>query len=101
MADPTIPIGHRDGVTLLEYLRKVGVDLEGDFLSQGTQLLAQLAIEFEAEQQIGAGRYPGRTPGRCDRYDLHRPSPVGQLLPARDEAPEQDQDRHQAAQDVR
>src|SRR3990170_110045 len=36
-----------------------------------------------------------------DRYDLHRPSPVGQLLPARDEAPEQDQDRHQAAQDVR
>ena len=45
--------------------------------------------------------YPGRTPGRCDRYDLHRPSPVGQLLPARDEAPEQDQDRHQAAQDVR
>ena len=67
MADPTIPIGHRDGVTLLEYLRKVGVDLEGDFLSQGTQLLAQLAIEFEAEQQIGAGRYPGRTPGRCER----------------------------------
>ena len=67
MADPTIPIGHRDGVTLLEYLLKVGVDLEGDFLSQGTQFLAQLAIEFEAEQQIGAGRYPGRTPGRCER----------------------------------
>ena len=71
MADPTIPIGHRDGVTLLEYLRKVGVDLEGDFLSQGTQLLAQLAIEFEAEQQIGAGRYE-RSPERTTYRNGHR-----------------------------
>ena len=71
MADPTIPIGHRDGVTLLEYLRKVGVDLEGDFLSQGTQLLAQLAVEFEAEQQIGAGRYE-RSPERTTYRNGHR-----------------------------
>jgi len=42
MADPTI--------TLLEYLRKVGVDLDGDFLQEGTRLLAQLAVELEAEQ---------------------------------------------------
>ncbi|HKZ55666.1 MAG TPA: IS256 family transposase [Anaerolineales bacterium] len=63
MADPTM--------TLLEYLRKVGVDLEGDFLSQGTQLLAQLAIEFEAEQQIGAGRYE-RSPERTTYRNGHR-----------------------------
>jgi len=31
------------------------VDLDGDFLSQATQLSAQLAIEFEAEQHNGAG----------------------------------------------
>jgi len=63
MADPTM--------TLLEYLRKVGVDLEGDFLSQGTQLLAQLAIEFEAEQEIGAGRYE-RSPERTTYRNGHR-----------------------------
>jgi len=44
-------------VILLEYLRKVGVDLEGDFLREGAQLVAQLAIELEAEEVIGAGRY--------------------------------------------
>lgn len=44
-------------MTLLEYLRKIGVNLEGDLLSQGTQLLAQLGIELEAEQTIGASRY--------------------------------------------
>src|SRR3990172_5269693 len=71
MADPTIPIGHRDGVTLLEYLRKVGVDLEGDFLSQGTQVLAQVAVEFEAEHQIGAGRYE-RSPERTTYRNGHR-----------------------------
>jgi transposase-like protein len=63
MANPTM--------TLLEYLRKVGVDLEGDFLSQGTQLLAQLAIELEAEQQIGAGRYE-RSPDRTTYRNGHR-----------------------------
>jgi hypothetical protein len=50
MADPTIPIGHGDGVTLTEYLGKIGVvDPDGDLLSQRTQLLAPLAIELEAE----------------------------------------------------
>lgn len=63
MADPTM--------TLLEYLRKMGVDLDGDFLSQGTQLLAQLAVELEAEQQIGAGRYE-RSPARTTYRNGHR-----------------------------
>jgi len=36
-------------VTFREYLRKVGVDLEGDILSEGAQLLAQPAIVLESE----------------------------------------------------
>lgn len=38
-------------MTLLEYLRKVGVDLNGDFLSHGTRLFAELAIELEAQRK--------------------------------------------------
>ncbi|MEW6217633.1 MAG: hypothetical protein AB1543_08120 [Candidatus Bipolaricaulota bacterium] len=37
-----------DGVPL-EYLGMVGVDLDGDFLSQSRQLLTQLTIEVEPE----------------------------------------------------
>jgi putative transposase len=63
MADPTI--------TLLEYLRKVGIDLDGDFLQEGTRLLAQLAVELEAEQVIGAGPYE-RSDGRKTYRNGHR-----------------------------
>lgn len=37
------------------------VDPEGDFLQEGTQLVAQLAIELEAEQLIGAERHERST----------------------------------------
>jgi putative transposase len=47
------------------------MDLDGDLVSQGTQLLAQLAIELEAEQQIGASRYE-RSPGRTTYRNGHR-----------------------------
>jgi len=63
MADPTI--------TLLEYLRKMGIDLDGDFLKEGTRLLTQLAVELEAEQVIGAGPYE-RTDGRKTYRNGHR-----------------------------
>lgn len=59
MADPTI--------TLLEYLRRVGIDLDGDFLKEGTRLLTQLAVELEAEQVVGAGRYE-----RSENRKTHR-----------------------------
>jgi len=58
-------------MTLLEYLRKVGVDPEGDFLQEGAQLVAQLAIELEAEEIIGAGRYE-RSPNRKNHRNGHR-----------------------------
>lgn len=59
MADPTI--------TLLDYMRKMGIDLDGDFLKEGTRLLTQLAVELEAEQVIGAGRYE-----RSENRTTHR-----------------------------
>jgi transposase-like protein len=58
-------------MTLLEYLRKVGVDPEGDFLNEGAQLVAQLAIELEAEEIIGAERYE-RSPNRRNYRNGHR-----------------------------
>jgi len=61
----------KSNMTLLEYLRKVGVDPEGDFLQAGAQLVAQLAIELEAEEIIGAGRYE-RSPNRKNHRNGHR-----------------------------
>ena len=39
MADPAI--------ALLDYLRKIGADLDGGFLREGVQLLTQMLIELE------------------------------------------------------
>ena len=50
-------------MTLSEYLRKVGVRLQGDFLPEGMRLLAQLTMDLEVSKQIGAAKYE-RTPGR-------------------------------------
>ncbi len=58
-------------MTLLEYLRKVGVDLDSDFLHEGAQLVAQLAIELEAEEIIGAERYE-RSHNRRNYRNGHR-----------------------------
>jgi putative transposase len=60
-----------DGVTLIEYLRKVGIDLEGVFLQEGAQLVAQLAIELEAEEIIGDRRYE-RSPNRKNHRNGYR-----------------------------
>ncbi|HEY75692.1 MAG TPA: IS256 family transposase, partial [Thermoflexia bacterium] len=49
MTDPTI--------TLREYLRNIGIDLDGDFLREGIALLVQLLMETEVSEQVGAERY--------------------------------------------
>jgi putative transposase len=44
-------------VALREYLRKVGIQLDGDFLREGIAVLTRLLMEREVSQQIGAERY--------------------------------------------
>ena len=44
-------------VTLTQYLDKIGVDLNGDFLREGARLMAQMAMDWGVKQQIGAARY--------------------------------------------
>ncbi len=48
MTDPTI--------ALLEYLRKIGADLDGNFLREGVQLLTQMLIVEDPDQGAGSGR---------------------------------------------
>jgi transposase-like protein len=61
-------------MTLNEYLSKVGVDPNGDFLREGARLLAQMAMELEVSQRIGAGKYE-RTPARTGQRNGYRPRP--------------------------
>jgi putative transposase len=58
-------------MTLGEYLRKISVDLDGDFLREGVRLLAQLIMEGEVTEQIGAGKYQ-RTPERTTQRNGYR-----------------------------
>ena len=58
-------------MTLMEYLRKNGIDLDGDFLRQGVRWLAQVAMDLEVEQQIGAAKYE-RTASRTNQRNGYR-----------------------------
>ena len=58
-------------MTLSEYLGKIDVDLDGDFLREGVRLLARLMMEGEVAQQIGAGKYE-RTPARKTQRNGYR-----------------------------
>ncbi len=49
MTDPTI--------TLREYLRNIGIDLDGDFLREGVALLVQLLMEAGVSERVGVERY--------------------------------------------
>jgi hypothetical protein len=40
-----------------EYLPKIGLELDGDFLREGIALLPRFLMELEVSEQIGAGRY--------------------------------------------
>jgi len=44
-------------MTLGEYARKAGVDLGGDVLREGVELLTRLLMDLEVSEQIGAERY--------------------------------------------
>ena len=63
MTNPTI--------ALLEYSRKLDLDLDGDVLREMTHVLTQMVMQMEVEQQIGAGRYE-RTPERRNQRNGYR-----------------------------
>jgi transposase-like protein len=70
----TIHGGHTmTGTTkaLIEYLRKVELELDEDWLRQMVQNFTQAVIELEAEAQIGAGRHE-RSPSRLTQRNGYR-----------------------------
>jgi putative transposase len=75
-------------MTLGEYLRKISVDLDGDFLREGVHLLAQLIVEGGVTEQIGASKYQ-RTPNRKTQRNGYREprdwdtrvGPIGLAIP--------------------
>lgn len=60
-------------MTLDEYLRKISVDLEGDFLREGVRLLAQLVMEGEVTEQVGAAKYQRTAERKTQRNGYRGP----------------------------
>ena len=58
-------------MTVGEYLRKAGIDLDGDFLAQSAAIVAQATMELEVAQQIGAAKHE-RTPARQTQRNGYR-----------------------------
>jgi len=58
-------------MTVGEYLRKAGIDLDGDFLAQAASLVAQATMELEVTQQIGAAKH-ARTSERQTQRNGYR-----------------------------
>jgi putative transposase len=61
MTEPTI--------ALKEYLIKIGLNPDADFLREGVQLLSQMLMEAEVEQHIGASKHEC-TPERVGEVNL-------------------------------
>jgi putative transposase len=47
----------KDRMTLLELLRKAGMDKDIDFLREGVKTLAESIMEMEVKEKVGAGLY--------------------------------------------
>ena len=56
---------------LIEYLRKMELELDDNWLREMVQEFAQAVIELEAEQVIGAGRHE-RSPARVTQRNGYR-----------------------------
>lgn len=63
MTEPTI--------ALKEYLNKIGMNKDADFLRQGVELLSQLLMEVEVDQQVGAKKHE-RTAKRSNYRNGYR-----------------------------
>lgn len=57
--------------SLIDWLRKTGMDKDCDFLRESVQVLAQALIDLEAAERIGAGAYE-RTPDRLTYRNGYR-----------------------------
>lgn len=67
---------------LLDYLRKAGYELDGDFLREGIRVLTEALMEAEVSQQIGAGRHErssGRTTYRNGYREREWQTRVGEI----------------------
>jgi transposase-like protein len=60
-------------MTLGEYLRKIHVDLDGDYAREGLRLLTELVMEGEVTEQIGAGRYQRSAQRKTQRNGYREP----------------------------
>lgn len=58
-------------IALIDYLRKIELELDEDWLRQMVQQFTQAVIELEAEQRIGAGRHE-RTASRTTQRNGYR-----------------------------
>ena len=61
-------------LSLLEAIRKAGIEGDVDFLKEAVELVAQALIEMEAAEKIGAGKYE-RTSSRVTYRNGSRPRP--------------------------
>ena len=55
-------------MTLSEYLNKVGVDPNGDFLREGLRLLAQMTMDLEVSKRTSRVPAPARSMSWCKRW---------------------------------
>src|SRR5579883_1298262 len=67
----TIPMADELRMTLLETLRKAGVDQDIDFLREGVRVLAEAVMDAEVTQQLRAAPHE-RTPERTGQRNGHR-----------------------------
>ena len=58
-------------VALKQYLSKIGLEGDVDFLRESIQLMTQMLIELEVEEQIGAEKHE-RTPERSNHRNGYR-----------------------------
>ena len=58
-------------IALAEYLHKLGVDQDKDFLQESVRIMSQMLMELEVEQQTGAARHE-RTPERKTQRNGYR-----------------------------
>ena len=68
----TKPIITKTAITeLKEYLTKIGMDEDAEFLRESVQLLSQMLMEIEVEQKVGASKHE-RTSERSNYRNGYR-----------------------------